>query len=109
MTEIKNIIYSAKMIPDFSKKTIEGASQWWNEMLELGFYIHPDDGAESCVYDDTGERALDDEASAKVDAIYAEMFEILGEEETYDAGTNAWWKHQGYTWSEQKQEWIKIP
>ena len=98
-------MFSAGMIPDFSNITPEGAKKWWDDMLELGLYINPDDGAEDYIHD-TGERVLDDEAANKVNAIYDQMFSVIGEEETFDIGVTAWRRYMGHTWDEKKQEWV---
>lgn len=102
---MKSKIYTVDMIPSFSNETVAGAKQWWNEMLVLGLYIHPESGAEDFVDAETGARLLDDDASEKVNAIYDAMFSALGEDITCDLGTTAWWLYQGYVWDEKAQEW----
>lgn len=98
---------SAEMIPEFTAKTATGVRAWWDAMLELGFYIHPEDDPADQVEAGTGQRALDDTACAKVSAIYEDMFNSIGESETYDIGITAWFNYQGYTWDEDKDEWVR--
>lgn len=98
-------IYTAEMIPSFSNETVAGAKQWWNEMLELGLYIHPESDAADFVDTDTGLQLLDDNASEKVNLIYEAMYSVIGEDKTCDLGTTAWWMYQGYVWNKNKQEW----
>lgn len=97
---------SAEMIPQFNDKTPTGARLWWEAMLEKGFYIHPEDDPSNIVIKETGERALDDSACAKVTKIYEEMFISLGEAESYDVGQTAWYNFQGYEWDARKEEFL---
>lgn len=100
-------IYDDQAIPDFSDKTPGGLQQWWRDMLEKGLYIHPSDGAENYVDSETGASIMSDNAAAKVNAIYAEMFRLFGEEQTCEVGTSVWWHYQGYQWDEAAQEFVK--
>jgi hypothetical protein len=99
---------SAKMIPEFTDKTPAGVRAWWDSMLELGFYIHPEDDPADQVNTATGQRSLDDAACNKVSSIYAEMFELIGESESCDIGITAWYHNQGYEWNESRNEFIPI-
>lgn len=100
-------MFSAEMVPEFTAKTPTGARAWWDAMLELGFYIHPEDDPSDQVEAGTSQRALDDAACAKVSGIYADMFNSIGESETYDIGIAAWYSYQGYTWDARKDEWVR--
>lgn len=98
---------SAEMIPEFKAKTATGVRAWWEAMLELGFYIHPEDDPADQVETRTGQRLLDDAACAKVSAIYEDMFNNIGESETYEISMAAWYGHQGYTWDASRDEWVR--
>lgn len=99
-------LLTASAIPDFTTQTLEGASQWWDEMLKLGLYVNPDDGAENHVHSKTNDPVFDASAIKKIDSIYEKMFSLLGRKKTYNVGTTAWWNYQGYTWNEKCQEWM---
>jgi len=91
------------MITEFKNKTPEGASDWWDSMIEKGLYLHPDDDPTEFV-DGQGKRLLDDLACKKIDVIYDQMFTSLGESKSLDIGLAAWYKHQGYVWNEKLNE-----
>jgi len=97
---------SAEMIPEFIDKTTVGARSWWDAMLELGYYIHPEDDPANQVDVETGQRSLNPAACAKISAIYEDMFNSIGESKTYDIGIEAWYNYQGYIWDASKDEWV---
>ena len=97
---------SAQMIPEFSDKSPEGVRKWWGAMLGKGLYIHPEDDPATITDADSGERILDNSACRKIEAIYAEMFESVGETQSYDIGITAWYNYQGYKWDEERDEFV---
>ena len=97
---------SAQMIPEFSDKSTEGARKWWDAMLKKGLYIHPEDDPATITDTDSGERILDNSACLKIGAIYAEMFESVGETQSYDIGITAWYNYQGYKWDKERDEFV---
>ncbi|MGB3916621.1 MAG: hypothetical protein WBL07_04210 [Thiothrix litoralis] len=98
---------SANMIPEFTDKTATGARAWWDAMLKLGYYIHPEDDPADQVNAETGQRALDNAACAKVTTIYEDMSSNIGESEACGIGVEAWYSYQGYTWDASKDEWVR--
>lgn len=100
-------MFTAQMIPDFDDKTVKGALAWWNAMLRLGFFIHPEDDPADIINVDTNERSLDDAASIKVSDIYEEMIVVVGYEETYDAGMTAYMNYNGWVENETRDGWIE--
>ena len=95
---------SAEMITPFTDKTLAGARAWWDSMLEKGLYINPEDDPTEAI-DDQGDRILDDAACEKLEGIYDEMYASLGGSETLDIGVAAWYKHQGYEWNAELNEY----
>jgi hypothetical protein len=98
---------TAKMIPDFDEKTATGALKWWNSMLDLGFFIHPEDDPVDTINQETGERSLDDTACQKISAIHDEMIKIVGYEETYDAGMTAFMNRRGWVCNATNDGWVE--
>ena len=98
---------SVEMIPALTDKTAAGTRAWWDAMLELGIYIHPEDDPADQVNVTTGQRELDDAACAKVTSIYENMFSSIGEAEACAIGVEAWYTYQGYTWDASKDEWVR--
>lgn len=87
-----------------------GVRKWWDAMLEKGLYIHPeDDPATITDTDNDDARVLDNSACQKIEAIYAEMFESVGETQSYDIGITAWYNYQGYQWNKDKNEFVVKP
>lgn len=86
----------AKQIPDFTGVSVAAASNWWHQMMELGFNINPDDDPKDCVFSESDLPTFDEAACAKVSNIYRRMFECFGER-TYMIAQTAYMNNHGYT------------
>ena len=98
---------TAEMIPGFDEKTVDCALKWWNSMLDLGFFIHPEDDPADTVNQETGQRSLDDAACQKISAIHDEMIRAVGYEETYDAGMSAFMNRCGWVCNATNDGWVE--
>lgn len=100
-------MFTAEMIPDFNEKTVAGLLCWWNAMLDMDLYIHPEDDPANIVNIETGSRSLDDNACKKISDIYDEMISVVGYEETYDAGMTAFMNRRGWVCNPAGDGWVE--
>jgi hypothetical protein len=98
---------TAERLPAFDEKTATGVLRWWNSMLDLGFFIHPEDDPADTVNQETGGKAFDDTACQKISAIHDEMISVVGYEETYDAGMTAFMNRNGWVCNATNDGWIE--
>ncbi|MDB5801659.1 MAG: hypothetical protein JWL63_2598 [Rhodocyclales bacterium] len=86
---------SANKIPDLVGISPQDVRAWWDQILELGLNIHPDDDLRGIVQADSHTRALDESACSKIAETYQRMFELVGDS-TYEIGLAAQMYWLGY-------------
>lgn len=92
-------------IPSLKSETTKDIREWFDEMLNIGLYIHPEDDPADYVNITTGIPLLNPTEARKVDGIYDKMFQALRESQVYDIATAAWYEHKSYAWDANSNEW----
>jgi len=98
---------NAKQIPEPSSFSKHDIRAWWDNIIELGLNIHPDDDVAEIVMIATGEPALDFSACRKLRQIMDNIQLAVGDM-IYDIGHAAYMANLGYVKDPKGPDWIKV-
>jgi hypothetical protein len=99
---------NAKQIPEPSSFSKHDIRAWWDNIIELGLNIHPDDDVAEIVMIATGEPALDSGACTKLRQIMDSIQLAVGDL-IYEIGHAAYMANLGYVKGPSGQDWIRAP